>query len=113
MPPSSDTPHSHSKKAPTARRKTRPKFEVPAEAATPAVTEGWIYRAEEVPEEYPVVLVHRSEPRGKAVVEAPVNGIMLAGMGMFFLAIAVASGVSLAAVNLFVAPLSSARRMLN
>lgn len=113
MPPSSDAPHSHSKKAPTARRKARPKFEVPAEAATPAVTEGWIYRAEEVPEEYPPVVVHLSELQAKANAEEPVNAVMIAGMGLFFLAIAIAGGASLAAMSLFGAPLGSARRILN
>ena len=85
MPPTNDPKHHHTKKTSPARRKSKPKFEVPDNtdaAGAPETTTAWVYRAEEVPaapDEIPSALDPSGiDLAGIDVVETDVAGIDLA-----------------------------------
>jgi hypothetical protein len=105
MPPTNETPHRHAKKASPARRKSKPKFEVPTETSTPETANGWVYRADEVPE----------PPEASAAESAndnnSMNPLLVAGMGFFFLGVGTVSLMSLAAVGMLAAPFRFVRNI--
>jgi hypothetical protein len=107
MPPTNDPAHRHSKPAPRTRRKSKPKFEIPAEAASPATPVAWVYRKDEVSpppssSAAPPPLVaapHQTKARSKS------HPIEVAGVGLFFAGAATLGFVSLVALGLVAAPL--------
>lgn len=106
MPPTNDPPHRHLKKTPSGRRKSKPKFEIPAEAVITEAPVGWVYRAEEV------------LPPPAATEPPPTNvtPFLLAGMGLVFIGIGTMGLVSLAALELFRTPMplmKAARRVFD
>jgi hypothetical protein len=107
MPPTNDTPHRHAKKASPPRRKSKPKFEIPVETATPETSTGWVYRADEVPAPPPVAEV-RAETENQNALSNP---LLVAGMGFFFLGVGTMSLMSLAALGILAAPFRFARNI--
>jgi hypothetical protein len=106
MPPTNDPAHRHSKPAPRTRRKSKPKFEIPAEAASPATPVAWVYRKDEVSppssSAAPPPLV-AGPRRTKALSKS--HPIEVAGVGLFFAGAATLGFVSLVALGLVAAPL--------
>jgi len=106
MPPTNDPKHRHAKPESPARRKTKPKFEIPVETGLSQAPVGWVYRADEAPVPPQVT----SAPAEESVKPSP---FLVAGMGMFFISVGTLGLVSLAALGLFAAPMRMARRLLN
>ena len=114
MPPSNEPPHRHMKQKPAARRKSKPKFEVPVETGLATAPVGWVYRAGDEPEAKPVAPA-APPPAASAPpthYQKP-NPFLIASMGLLALGIGAAGLVSLAALNLVFVPMGMARRMLN
>ena len=86
-------------KPPRRRRKSRPAFEVPAEAGLQEAPVGWVYRADEESEE-PVRRVAPAHP-----LEMVATGLTLVGAGT-------AGVLSLAALGLITAAASHRQRNL-
>jgi hypothetical protein len=102
MQPTNDPKHHHAKKTSPARRKSKPKFEVPA---APETANAWVYRADELP-----------APAPAAASPAPVetsksHPFLVAGMGMFFIGVGAMGLMSLAAMGLIIAPVRMAKNM--
>jgi hypothetical protein len=109
MPPTNDPKHHHAKKASPTRRKSKPKFEVPAETVAPETATAWVYRAEEVP-----------APPPPAVKPAPVpaetsksHPFLVAGMGIFFIGVGTIGLMSLAAMGLMIAPMRMTKNLFS
>ena len=105
MPPTNETPHRHARKAASGRRKAKPKFEIPEEAAVPESADGWVYRADEV-----------LPPTPEAESETPTttgttNPLLVAGMGLFFLGVGTVGLMSLATIGVLSAPFRFARNV--
>jgi len=99
MRPKNETTHRHAPKASPARRRVKPKFEVPAETGSQKTAAAWVYRADEVP----------APPPSIRETEAPVatgtrNPVMTAGMSLLFFGVGTIGLVSLAALGMIVAP---------
>ncbi len=105
MPPKNDPAHRHSKPAPI-RRKSKPKFEVPVEAGSPAAPVGWVYRTDEVTTPPPAAA------RPKAQEPRKTNPFLAAGMGLFFAGAATVGIVSLVALGLAAGPMGFAKGLL-
>jgi hypothetical protein len=114
MPPTKDSKHRHAKQAPPLRRKSKPKFEIPAEAGSSEAPVGWVYRMDEVAaiaparsaETAPISAAsHAAEEVGKT------NPLVFAGMGLFFAAVGSIGLVSVVALGLIAAPIKMATGM--
>ncbi len=103
MPTTNDPKHRHARQSPHARRKSKPKFEIPAETGLPEAPVGWVYRAEEVPA--PAVVATANEERSKT------NPLLAAGMGLVFIAAGSVGLVSVVALGLIAAPIRRAQGM--
>ncbi len=106
MPPTNDAPHRHARKASPARRKTKPKFEIPADAV-PEPVSSWVYRADEVREQPSV----RTVETDKAIDDATPNPFLAAGMGIIFVGIGTMGLISVAALSVFTVPMRVARNL--
>jgi len=111
MAATNDTPHRHAKKTSHGPRKRKPKFEVPVEAAAPDTTNGWVYRADEVPEPSPRVET-ATAVADEVVAEEMMNPFLVVGMGMVFVGLGAFGLVSLTAAGMMVAPFRLARNLL-
>ena len=113
MPPTNDTPHRHARNASPARRKAKPKFEIPVDAA-PETAPGWVYRADEAREQ-PMVrdseAIIREAETEKAIDEAIPNPFLAAGMGIIFVGIGTMGLISVAALSMFTVPMRVARNL--
>jgi hypothetical protein len=108
MPPTNDPQHRHLKAAPSARRKSKPKFEVPAETGLPEAPVGWVYRADEVPAPPLPTAAAPQEPE-ESSKSSP---YLVAGMGLFFIGVGTMGMMTLLAIGLVSAPARMAKRML-
>jgi hypothetical protein len=106
MPPTNDTSHRHAKKASPGRRKAKPKFEIPVEAA-PETATAWVYRADEV-REHPAP---RQVETARAIDEATPNPFLAASMGIIFLGVGTMGLISVAALSMLTVPLRVARNI--
>jgi hypothetical protein len=106
MPPKNDPAHRHSKPAPHIRRKSKPKFEVPVEAGSPAAPVGWVYRTDDVATPPPPAAQRKAHGSPKS------NPFLAAGMGLFFAGAATVGIVSLVALGLAAGPLGFAKGLL-
>lgn len=105
MPPTTDPKHHHAKKTSPARRKSKPKFEVPDDTAAPETTTAWVYRADEVPAP--------PAPAASPTVEtAKSNPLLVAGMGLFFIGVGTMGLMSLAAMGMIIAPVRMAKNFI-
>jgi len=102
MPPTNEPPHRHLRKASPARRKAKPKFEIPVEASAPAASVGWVYRGAETPAP--------QEPR--SVEPSNTNPLVMVGMGLIILSVGAFGMVSLTTLGLVSAPIRIAQGML-
>jgi hypothetical protein len=100
MPPTNESKHQHTRKTSPTRRKSKPKFEVPAETAAPETANAWVYRADEVP-----------APPAPAAAESKSHPFLVAGMGIFFIGVGAMGLMSLAAMGLMIAPVRMAKNM--
>ena len=105
MPPTNDPKHRHSKQAPQARRKSKPKFEIPAETGLPLAPVEWVYRTDDVPPPAPAAAAHPAKERSK------ITPFQAAGMGLVFVGAATVGFVSLVALGLVAAPMGIAKRL--
>jgi len=108
MPPKNDQKHRHAKQAPHPRRKSKPKFEIPTETDSSDAPVGWVYRADAVPAMAPEVSAGTAPPPAapRAVEETgKTNPLLVAGMGLVFVAVGSMGLVSVVALGLFSAPI--------
>lgn len=105
MPPKNDPAHRHPKAAPRARRKSKPKFEVPVETGLHVAPVEWVYRTDAIPFK-PAIAERRSTE--KASQTTPFQA---AGMGLFFVGAATMGFVSLVALGLVAMPMGITRRL--
>jgi hypothetical protein len=103
MPPTNDPKHHHAKKTSPARRKAKPKFEVPEDAGAPETTTAWVYRADEVPAPPPPAAADPTVETAKS------NPMLVAGMGLFFIGVGTMGLMSLAAMGMIIAPVRMAK----
>jgi hypothetical protein len=101
MPPKNDPAHRHLKQSAHAARKSKPKFEVPAETGLPEAPVGWVYRADEV-SATPAIAVSHAE-RGEKI-DSKSHPFLIAGMGMFFIGVGTVGLVSLLTMSLIATP---------
>jgi hypothetical protein len=104
MPPTNDPKHGHAKKTSPARRKSKPKFEVPADTGAPETTTAWVYRADEVPAPPPPAAA--VPPTVETTKSHP---LLVAGMGLFFIGVGTMGLMSLAAMGMIIAPVRMAK----
>jgi hypothetical protein len=123
MPPKSDPPHRHSEPAPKPRRKSRPKFELPAETESAAQDVGWVYRetreAKEPQKEPPVLTVIRPPERllpahePAAEKSSTIAGFAIkAGIGVVSLGIVATGLMSLGILSVVSGPALLAVRLM-
>ena len=112
-PPKNDQKHRHTKQAPHQRRKSKPKFEIPAETGSPETPVGWVYRADAVPAAAPSAGTAHPPPAAPRAVEGSgkTNPLLVAGMGLVFVAVGSMGLVSAVALGLFAAPIKMAAGM--
>jgi hypothetical protein len=101
MPPTNEPPHRHLKKASPARRKSKPKFEIPMETGRPQASVGWVYRADEVP----------AAPRFQAPARS--HPFVAAGKSMFLIGAGTVGLISLAALGLMSTPVRLTQQLLS
>jgi hypothetical protein len=113
--PKNDPGHRHSEQAPRVQRKTKPKFEVPAETVSSVTPVDWVYRTAEAPTAVP----HKAAPREakqavplRAAERSMTEPLFAAGMGLFMVSAAAAGLVFLAAFGLVGAPIGIATGFL-
>lgn len=106
MPPTNDPAHRHSKQAPRVRRKSKPKFEVPAETGLPAAPVEWVYRTDAVPPQPP-----HTATQPKTAGRSRTTPFEAAGMGLFFVGAVTVGFVSLVALGVMVAPMGMLSRL--
>jgi len=119
MPPTNEPPHRHAKKAPPARRKAKPKFEIPAETGLPEAPVGWVYRAEEVLS--PSFAARKSKSPQSGGTDAPrqreelekKNPFVVAGMSLFFIGAGTVGLISVAALGVVSAPMRMAVQLMS
>lgn len=107
MPPTNDPPHRHLKKASPARRKSKPKFEIPVETGLPQASVGWVYRADEAP---PAPSRAPRPPRFQALTRS--HPFVAAGKGMFLVGASTVGLISLAALGLLSTPVRLTQQIL-
>lgn len=115
MPPTNDPMHRHARQASHERRKSKPKFEIPAETGSPGSPVGWVYRADEALDTVPVstadatsvgvIPAQKEEP-------AKTNLLATAGIGLFLIGLGTFGLASFAALGLITAPIKMAQGML-
>ncbi len=104
MPPTNDPKHHHAKKTSPARRKSKPKFEVPEDTGAPETTTAWVYRADEV-------LAPPQPAAAPPTAEiTKSNPLLVAGMGLFFIGVGTMGLMSLAAMGMIIAPVRMAKK---
>ena len=104
MPPTNDPKHRHSPKASHARRKSKPKFEIPVETRVRETTAGWVYRAEELPKLAPVPVAPKT-----SIDTSHSRPLLMAGMGLLFIGLGTVGLVSVVTLGMLAAPLRLAR----
>ena len=107
MPPTNEPKHQHARKASPARRKSKPKFEVPAETTTSDAAAAWVYGADDVPVAPPI------ETKAEAIETSKSHPFLIAGMGVFFIGVGTMGLLSLAAMGLMIAPVRMGRNMFS
>jgi len=115
MPPTKDTKHRHARKTASTPRKSKPKFEIPPDSNVPDTAAGWVYRADEVPEqtrtEAAGVTANQAANRTTIDETSSTNPFLVAGMGLFFIGLGTMGVLSLAAMGAIVAPFRMTRRL--
>jgi hypothetical protein len=87
------------KKASPARRKSKPKFEIPVETGLPQAPVGWVYRAEEA-----------SPPLHKSGETSKTNPFLKAGMGLILIGVGTIGLISVTTLGIISAPLRLAQQ---
>jgi hypothetical protein len=114
MPPTNDSKHRHARKTSSTPRKSKPKFEIPAESSVPESAAGWVYRADEVPEP-PRIEGTNTASAGQATIEetSSTNPLLVVGMGLFFIGLGTMGVLSMAALGAMAAPFRLTRRLFS
>src|SRR5437867_2363819 len=110
MPQKNDAPHRHlNKQTSPARRRSKPKFEMPVDTMRPEAPVAWVYRADEV------AILKRPKPAAPVAgrEEPEESGAMLiATMVMIALATGTVGLISVAALNFTAIPFRLTKRLL-
>src|SRR5882672_9712829 len=111
MSATSGSPRGPSAGRPQARRKSKPKFEIPVEAATPA-SAGWVDRAPDSPASASVAAEARVErPAASGPAPEP-GGFSAAGSALMVFGLATMGRAVWLGFNIFTAPIRFARHLL-
>ena len=107
--PTNESSHRHLKQKPAARRKSKPKYEIPVETAQSEAPVAWVYR----PDEVPVAPMPVPSPAPTARhQEANPGPLLLTGMVLIAFGAGTIGLVSWVALNLSTAPIRMAKRLL-
>src|SRR5437879_5156732 len=107
----SESPRVPSAGRPPARRKSKPKFEIPAEAATPAAA-GWVDRGAEPRATAPVGIPPRAARSMTSKPLQKTGGLSAAGSDLLAFGLATMGRTVWLGFNILTAPVRCARRLL-